>query len=108
SDCHGNPAFLGFGQHVVAGATIEPTLLCERDERKPLDGFLALRNGQVKAFSAITREGGRALSADEVRRTLSVNLCLVCHNRASDPIYRRRLDHSALDDRLHRRLLADK
>jgi hypothetical protein len=36
----------------------------------------------------------------------AVNLCLVCHEKARDPIYRTRLDYDALDDALHRRLLA--
>jgi hypothetical protein len=37
---------------------------------------------------------------------LAVNLCLVCHERASDPIYQAPLDYHALDDLRHRRLLA--
>jgi hypothetical protein len=41
-----------------------------------------------------------------VRRALAVNLCLVCHPSATDPIYRARLDYDALEDPLHRRLLA--
>jgi hypothetical protein len=36
----------------------------------------------------------------------AVNLCLVCHDKAKDPIYRKGLDYDALDDALHRRLLA--
>jgi hypothetical protein len=105
-ECHGNPAFLGFGQHVVEGGTIRPTLLCEKSADKPLDGFLTLRRGRVKAFSAVTRENSRPLNGEEVRRTLAVNLCLVCHDKAKDPIYRKELDYRALDDALHRRLLS--
>jgi cytochrome c553 len=104
-ECHGNPAFLGFGQHVVEGNTISPTLLCEKAKDKPLDGYLTLQRGKVKAFSAITRENSRPLNGAEVRRTLAVNLCIVCHGKAQDPIYRKELDHRALDDALHRRLL---
>ena len=37
----------------------------------------------------------------------AVNLCLVCHDEAKDPIYRKGLEYDALDDALHRRLLAD-
>lgn len=105
-ECHGNPAFLGFGQHVVSGGEIEGTLICEQSADKPLDGFLTLRGGKVHAFSAITRENSRPLNGAEVRRALSVNLCLVCHDKAKDPIYRKELDYRALNDALHRRLLS--
>ena len=105
-ECHANPQFLGFGQGVAEGASLVPTLLCEKAAAKPLDGFLTLAGGEVRSHAAITREGSRPLDGAEVRRTLAVNLCLVCHERADDPIYRKRLDYRALDDPLHRRLLA--
>ncbi|OFZ20307.1 MAG: cytochrome C [Bdellovibrionales bacterium GWB1_55_8] len=105
SECHGNPAFLGFGQHIVEGAGIRSTLLCERSDEKPLDGFMTLKNGNLKAFSAITRETSRPLSGAEVKRVFSANLCIVCHDKASDPIYRKELDYRALDDTIHRKLL---
>ncbi|MHB8773094.1 MAG: selenite/tellurite reduction operon c-type cytochrome ExtM [Syntrophales bacterium] len=105
-ECHGNPAFLGFGQHVVEGDTVTATLLCEKSTDKPLDGFLTLQRGTVKAFSAVTREGSRPLNGREVKKILAVNLCLVCHGSAKDPIYRKELDYRALDDLLHRRLLS--
>ena len=43
SACHGNPAFLGFGQHVLEGGSIRGTFPCEKDDWKALDGFLSLR-----------------------------------------------------------------
>ncbi len=107
AECHGNPAFLGFGQHVVEGNSITGTLICERSDSKPLDGFLTMKSGRVTAYSAITRENARPLSGAEVKRTLSVNLCLPCHDKARDPIYRKGINHRALDDALHRRLLSD-
>lgn len=106
SECHANPSFLGFGQHVIADNSIKATLLCERSATKPLDGFLTMENGQVQAFSAITRKNARPLNQDEVRRALSVNTCLICHGSAKDPIYRKRINYRDLDDTLHRRLLA--
>jgi hypothetical protein len=106
SECHGNPAFLGFGQHVVEGNNINATLICERSDSKPLDGFLTMERGRVKAHSAITREKGRPLSGGEVKKTLAVNLCLPCHDKATDPIYRKGVDYRALEDRLHRRILS--
>ena len=105
-ECHGNPAFLGFGQHVVSGGDIEGTLICEQSADKPLDGFLTLQGGKVRAYSAITRENSRPLNGKEVRRTLAVNLCIVCHDKARDPIYRKELDYGALNDAMHRRLLS--
>lgn len=107
AECHANPAFLGFGQHVVEGDSIRGTLLCERSDRKPLDGFLTLEDGVVRPFSAITRSGSRPLDQQEVQRTLAVNSCIICHNSAKDPIYRKRINYRDLDDKLHRRLLAD-
>lgn len=106
SGCHANPAFLGFGQHVVEGATIRGTLLCERDPGRSLDGFLAMEDGKVSAYAAVVREGARPLDGKEVRRVLAANLCIVCHDRAADPVYRRKLDHRALEDRIHRPLLS--
>ncbi len=106
AECHGNPAFLGFGQHVLEGSAIRGTLICERSDSKPLDGFLTMENGRVRAYSAITRENARPLNGSEVKRALSVNLCLPCHVRANDPIYRKDLNYRALDDQLHRRLLS--
>jgi len=105
-ECHGNPAFLGFGQHVVSGSDIEGTLVCEKSADKPLDGYLTMKDGKVRAYSAITRENSRPLNGEEVRRTLAVNLCIVCHDKARDPIYRKELDYRALNDALHLRLLS--
>ena len=107
AECHANPAFLGFGQHVAAGANIDGTLICDQSEEKPLDGFVTMKNGKVRAYSAITREHSRPLNGTEVKRTLAVNTCLVCHVKATDPIYRKGLDYRALQDALHRRLLTD-
>ncbi len=106
SECHANPAFLGFGQHVVAGRSITGTLICDLSDHKPLDGFLTMTNGAVRAYAAITRNHARPLNQREVQRTLAVNSCLVCHASAKDPIYRARIDYRALDDTIHRRLLA--
>jgi len=105
NECHANPSFLGFGQHVVEGNSINATMICEKSESKPLDGYITMEQGKVRAFSAITREKSRPLNGKEVRRTLAVNLCIVCHEKANDPIYRKELDYNALDDNLHRRLL---
>ena len=91
---------------MVEGRSVKATLLCERSETKPLDGFLTMNNGQVRAFSAITRENSRPLNQDEIRRALAVNTCLICHPSAKDPIYRTRIKYRDLDDTLHRRLLA--
>jgi hypothetical protein len=105
-ECHGNPAFLGFGQHVVAGGDIYGTLICEQSADKPLDGFLTLQDGKVRAYSAITRENSRPLNGKEVRRVMAANTCIVCHDKAGDPIYRKELNYRALADALHRRLLS--
>jgi hypothetical protein len=105
-ECHSNPTFLGFGQHVVEGNNINGTLICEQSADKPLDGYLLLQHGKLKAYAAITRENSRPLNGKEVHRTLAVNLCIVCHEKAQDPIYRKELDYRALDDDLHRRLLS--
>jgi len=107
-ECHGNPRFLGFGQGVVEGNSIRGTLLCEKSDSKPLDGFLKLDNGRVSAYSAVTRENARPLNGVEVKRFLAVNLCLPCHERPTDPIYRKGLNARALDDALHRSLLSDR
>ncbi len=101
-ECHANPAFLGFGQHVSAGNNIEATLLCEKSDSKPLDGFITMTAGQVKAFSAITRDNSRPLNTAEVRKVLAVNLCLVCHDNPKDPIYQKELDYDVLDSCLKR------
>lgn len=106
AECHGNPAFLGFGQHVLEDGRVRGTLLCPKNDAKVLDGFLTMPEGRVVSHAAIARDGARPLDDGEVRRVLAVNLCLICHAEANDPIYRKRLDHDALDDALHRRLLA--
>jgi hypothetical protein len=106
AECHADPTFLGFGQHVVEGRSINATLLCERSDHKPLDGFVTMADGDVEAFSAITRSGSRPLNTQEVQRTLAANTCIICHASAKDPIYRKRINYSDLDDKLHRRLLS--
>ena len=103
--CHGDPAFLGFGQNVLEMGSVKSTLLCPRNPTKALDGFLSMDEGRVVSYAAIARDGARPLSHAEVRSTLAVNLCLVCHPKPEDPIYRKKLDHAALQDALHRRLL---
>lgn len=105
AECHANPAFVGFGQHVIEGGAIRSTMLCERNPKKGLDAFLAMDGDAVVSHAAIARDGARPLGHDEVRSVLAVNLCLDCHPRADDPIYRKELDYEALDDALHRRLL---
>jgi hypothetical protein len=105
AECHGDPTFVGFGQHAVEAGRIRPTLLCEKNSEKPLDGFLAMDAKGVTSHAAIARDGGRPLLPRELVRFFAVNLCLDCHASASDPIYRKRLDSRALDDTLHRRLL---
>ena len=106
-ECHSNPRFLGFGQGVVYGASINGTLLCDKCPDKPLDGFLSMEDGRIRAFSAITRENSRPLNAGEIKRVFRANLCITCHDkgRDNDRIYERRLNYGALDDTLHRRLL---
>jgi len=105
AECHGNPRFLGFGQGVVEGNTIKGTLICEQSDSKPLDGFLSMLSGRVKAYSAVIRENSRPLNGAEVKRALAVNLCLPCHGSPRDPIYRKGLNQRALGDSVHRRLL---
>jgi hypothetical protein len=107
AECHANPAFLGFGQHVVEGNSIEATLICEKSEDKPLDGFLTMQYGQVQAYSAITREDSRPLKTAEVKKVLAVNLCLVCHDDPKDPIYQKELDYNVLDQCLNRSASAE-
>ncbi|MBW2602987.1 MAG: hypothetical protein JRE28_01555 [Deltaproteobacteria bacterium] len=102
SECHANPIFLGFGQHVVNGNSIQATMLCEKSKEKPLDGFLKMKNGKVNAFSAITRKNSRPLNGSEIKRVLAVNQCLVCHNDPKDPIYQKGLDISMLKVCLNR------
>ena len=102
AECHANPAFLGFGQHVVEGDAFEATLLCEKSDAKPLDGFVTLDDGEVDDFSAITREDSRPLNTPEVEKVLKVNLCLVCHSDPKDPIYQKELDYDVLADCLKR------
>ncbi|MBW2491794.1 MAG: hypothetical protein JRE65_11680 [Deltaproteobacteria bacterium] len=102
SECHANPAFLGFGQHVVNGNNIQATMLCEKSKEKPLDGFLEMKNGKISAFSAIVRENSRPLNGSEIKRALAVNQCLVCHSDPKDPIYQKTLDDSMLSICLNR------
>lgn len=102
SECHGNPAFLGFGQHVIEGSSIEGTLLCDKSDSKPLDGFLSMDYGRVRAYSAITREQSRPLNGQEIKKVLAVNLCLVCHSDPKDPIYQKELDYRELENCLSR------
>ena len=101
-ECHGNPAFLGFGQHVVESGEITPTLLCERSGVRPLDGFMTLNKGEVRSFSAVTREDSRPFNAAEILRIWRVNLCLGCHADGKDPIYAKELDYGKLEDCLRR------
>jgi hypothetical protein len=91
---------------VIEGNSIKGTLICERSDSKPLDGFLTMDRGRVNAYSAITRENARPLNGSEIKRALSVNLCLPCHDKARDPVYRKGINLRALDDALHRRLLS--
>ncbi|MDY6988199.1 MAG: selenite/tellurite reduction operon c-type cytochrome ExtM [Thermodesulfobacteriota bacterium] len=108
AECHGNPSFLGFGEHVVEGNSITATLLSEKYKDKPLDGFVTMKNGNVKAFSAITRKNSRALNGEEVKNVLAVNLCIVCHDNGKDKIYQKGLDYRVLDDCLNRLLPASR
>jgi len=102
TECHANPTFLGFGQHVVSGSSIQATLICEKSKEKPLDGFLTMTNGKINAFSAITRENSRPLNGSEIKKVLAVNQCLVCHSDPKDPLYQKQLDETMLNICLNR------
>ena len=67
-----------------------------------------MMSGNVKAFSAITRENSRPLNGKEVKDVLAVNLCIVCHDNAKDKIYQKQLDYGVLDDCLNRPVPADR
>lgn len=97
SQCHADPMFLGFGQHVIEGNSIRATMLSEKSKEAPLDGFLEMKNGNVSAFSAITRENSRPLNTSEIKKILAVNQCLVCHDDPKDPIYQKTLDPMMLN-----------
>ncbi|EAT14298.1 cytochrome C [Desulfuromonas acetoxidans] len=101
-ECHADPAFLGFGQHVVAGQSVESTLICEKSDELPLDGFMVMKQGEVQSFSAVVREHSRPLNEHEVRRALMVNQCLVCHDDPKDAIYQQALDYDQIDRCLQR------
>ena len=96
TECHGNPAFLGFGQHVVEGGNIRATLICDKSDNKPLDGFVNMPDGKIAAFAAITREHSRPLSPAEITKILAVNQCLICHDDPKDPIYQKKLNYRML------------
>lgn len=102
SECHANPAFLGFGQHVVEGQSVESTLLCEQGDELPLDGYMVMKYGTIQPFSAVVREHSRPLNETEVRRVLAVNQCLVCHANPQDPIYRQVIDYDQIEECLNR------
>jgi len=97
SECHGDPRFMGFGQHVVVGQSVESTLLCEKADGLPLDGYMEMTAGVIQPFSAVVREHSRPLNQTEVRRVLAVNQCLVCHENPKDPIYQKAIDYAELD-----------
>ncbi len=103
TECHADPTFLGFGQHIVEGSSIVGTLRCNLLS-KPLDGFMTMHKGKVESYAAVTHAKGRPLNQREVMSTLRVNQCIVCHYSAKDPIYRKRIQYRALDDRVHTRL----
>ena len=71
---------------------------------KPLDGFMTMHKGKVESYAAVTHAKGRPLNQREVMSTLRVNQYIVCHYSAKDPIYRKRIQYRALDDRVHTRL----
>ncbi|MFA6686956.1 MAG: selenite/tellurite reduction operon c-type cytochrome ExtM [Desulfuromonas sp.] len=98
SECHANPQFMGFGQHSVAQGEIQAQFLCEKAEDKPLDGFMQMRAGQIRAFSGIVREHSRPLNTQEIRGVFAVNQCLVCHTDPRDPIYGEKLDYGRLEE----------
>ena len=77
-------------------------MICEKSEEKPLDGFITMKDGEVQAFSAITRENSRPFVTEEIKKIMAVNLCLVCHNDPKDPIYQKELDYNVLDNCLKR------
>jgi hypothetical protein len=102
TECHADPAFLGFGQHVIEGQSVESTLICEKSDELPLDGFMVMKQGQVEAFSAVVREHSRPLNEEEIRRALMVNQCLVCHDDPKDPIYQQALEYGQIERCLQR------
>jgi len=110
-ECHTNPAFMGFGQYsVLSRDTLEPTLQCEcSQEPRPLDGFQLFQNGKISSFAAVTQAHSRPLGNQEIRRTWGLNLCLVCHDQARDPIFQKPLASPmlVLADTTHKKILGE-
>ncbi len=96
-DCHTNTVFLGLGQTVFSKEGFIPILVCEKNMKDPLDGFLILRKGKLKSISSIIGKKARGFNKKEIKKILSVARCLVCHDDPKDPIYQKKLDYSRLN-----------
>jgi len=101
SECHADLNFLGFGQHITRGSTIEPTMLCEKSQNKPLDGFMVMKKGKISSFAAITRKNSRPFNPGEIKKITGVNQCIICHTKASDPIFHKKFNYKTPDNCLY-------
>jgi hypothetical protein len=87
--CHRSPAALGLGSGQLDFAGREPAFSPEKavvgDPALAADAWIRLFPEKPGVG---TRTGFRSLNAAEQRRVLSVGVCLPCHSKAADPIWR--------------------
>lgn len=94
ADCHASPKTLGLGEGTVSrlpagGWRFEPLHRGEETavgRTVPLDGYVTIDG---KALQHGSRPDLRPFNGDELDRILRVGLCLQCHDKADDPLYRR-------------------
>jgi hypothetical protein len=91
-DCHGDPKTIGLGEGIRFMVEGKPKFRPTYDAARsglpvsfPLDAYVDLE-GRPQAVSV--RGGSRPLNREEVARILAVDLCLGCHDRYDDKIYK--------------------
>jgi hypothetical protein len=90
-DCHGDPKTLGLGEGILHYHDGTWTFRATYDAVSsglgvnfPLDGLVGPGG---EAFQKNGSDGTRPFDGGELRRILSVNPCIGCHNRYEDKIY---------------------
>jgi hypothetical protein len=81
AQCHENPYFYGFGDGLFSAGnqgSFTSAIICDTCD-KPLNSLYLLKDGKLILSASAVRENSRLLNGNEIKRVISANRCLVCH-----------------------------
>jgi hypothetical protein len=107
ADCHGNPAFYGYGDGLYSSGnnTFISPMICDQCDR-PLNSLYFITSGEQNTATDIVRENSRIFTKEEIAKIIDANRCIICHDKADSRCYGKEINYDkVLNDIVHKPLL---